>query len=121
MNINDVLLLALVGLTAGFLSGMMGIGGGIVIVPALVLIMGMTQHQAQGTSLAVLLFPVGFLAVLNYYKNGYIDLKIAGILILTFIIGGYFGSLLSLQIPEKLLRKIFSIFFILVSIRMFFK
>lgn len=121
MNLNIIILLIIIGLSAGFLSGLLGIGGGIIIVPALVLLLGMTQHEAQGTSLAVLVFPAGILALMNYYKNGYVDLKVSIILILTFIIGGYFGSLVSMEIQEKVLRKIFSIFFILVAIRMFFK
>lgn len=118
MNYNDLILLILIGLFAGFVGGSLGLGGGIIIVPALVLIMGFTQHYAQGTSLVVLLFPVGLFAVYNYHKAGMINWKVAWIMMIAVVIGSYFGSLVSVQMPEKILKKIFGFFILLVSIKM---
>jgi uncharacterized membrane protein YfcA len=97
-----------------------GFGGGIIIVPALVFIFGMTQHDAQGTSLAVLLFPVGALAVLNYYKKGYVNFKFALILIVAFVIGSYFGSLISISLPDNTLKKLFGVLMLIAGIKMIF-
>src|SRR3978361_340448 len=99
MSVQTILLLAIIGLAAGILSGLIGIGGGIIIVPALVLILGFSQQEAQGTSLGLLLLPVGILAVMNYYKQGFIDVKVVGIMCVTFIFGGWLGSKLSLSLP----------------------
>jgi hypothetical protein len=120
MSINEIVILALIGLSAGIVSGMLGVGGAIIIVPALVFFFGMTQHQAQGTSLAVLLFPVGFLAFWNYYKQGYVNFKIALVVMLAFFIGGYLGSVIAVQVPEKLLKTGFGILIILLGFRMVF-
>jgi uncharacterized membrane protein YfcA len=120
MNLQTVLLLILVGLAAGALSGMVGIGGGIIIVPALVFILGFSQLQAQGTSLGLLLLPVGILAVLNYYKQGYIDVKVVGIMCVSFVLGGWLGSKFSLSIPQEMVKKIFAIVLLLVAGKMLF-
>lgn len=120
MSIHEIVILALIGLSAGIVSGMLGVGGAIIIVPALVFFFGMTQHQAQGTSLAVLLFPVGFLAFWNYYKQGYVNFKIALVVILAFFIGGYLGSAIAVHVPEKLLKTGFGILIILLGFRMVF-
>src|ERR1035437_10397032 len=89
---NQTIILLLIGLAAGLMSGMLGIGGGIIIIPALVTLLGFSQKEAQGTSLGLLLPPIGILAVLNYYKAGYLNLRAAGIMIITFIIGSYITS-----------------------------
>lgn len=120
MTLTEIFILIAVGLLAGFVGGSMGVGGGIIIVPAMVYILGLTQHQAQGTSLAVLMFPVGILAVLNYSKHGYVNYKFAAVLILTFIIGSYFGSLFSVNMPDKVLRKVFGLMMLIFGIKMFF-
>jgi uncharacterized membrane protein YfcA len=120
MNYSEIFLLLIIGLLAGIVGGSLGVGGGIVIVPSLVFLLGFSQHQAQGTSLAVLLFPVAILGVINYYKNGYVNFKFAIILIIAFVIGSYFGSLISVHLPERILRKMFGIFMLLVSLRMIF-
>lgn len=118
MTINQILLLLLTGALAGFTAGAMGIGGAIIIIPFLVFLLGMGEHAAQGTSLAVLLFPVGIFAVINYAKNGFVNYKFAAILILAFVIGSYFGSLVAVHVPEKILQKSFAILLILVGIKM---
>ena len=118
MTTSLLLLLLLLGVITGILAGMLGIGGAIVMIPALVLLMGFSQHSAQGTSLAVMLPPIGILAAYNYYKAGHVNLKFALILAAAFIIGSYFGSKLALNIPQNLLRKIFGILLLLVAFRM---
>ena len=120
MTLSNLFLLILVGLAAGFLAGTFGVGGGIIIVPALVFVFGMTQHQAQGTSLVVLLFPVGILAVWNYYKQGFVNFKFALVLILFFVIGGYFGSLFSTNISDSLLKKLFGLLMFVAGLQMIF-
>jgi len=120
MSIQTILLLAVIGLAAGVLSGMIGIGGGIIIVPALVFILGFSQQQAQGTSLGLLLLPVGILAVLNYYKQGFIDIKVVVIMSVTFVLGGWLGSKLSLSLPQETIKKIFAILLIVVAAKMLF-
>jgi uncharacterized protein len=118
MSVNEIIILAAIGFIAGIVGGSLGLGGGIIIVPALVFILGFTQHQAQGTSLAVLLFPIGILGVINYSKNGYVNYKFAIILIIAFVLGGYIGSVISIHLPAKTLKKIFGVFLLLISIKM---
>lgn len=91
MDVQTIIILSAIGLSAGILSGFVGIGGGIIIVPALIYLLGLTQHQAQGTSLFLMLPPIGILAVYNYYQSGTINFWFGGIIAITFIIGGYFG------------------------------
>ena len=105
MTFQTVLLLLLVGLLAGILSGLVGVGGGIIVVPALILILGFTQQQAQGTSLGLLLLPVGILAVWNYYQKGQIDIKVVLIMAVGFTIGGWLGSKIALSISQAALKK----------------
>jgi hypothetical protein len=120
MTIQNLIILLITGLLAGFVSGALGIGGAIIIVPFLVFFVGMTQLHAQGTSLAVLLFPVGIFAVINYARNGYVNYKYATILILAFMLGGYLGSLLSVNLSEKFLQKAFAILLLIVGAKLFF-
>jgi uncharacterized protein len=120
MTTQTVLLLIMVGLAAGILSGMVGVGGGIIIVPFLVYALGFTQLQAQGTSLGLLLLPVGILAVLNYYKAGHIDVKVVGIMCVAFVAGGWLGSKFSLSMPQETVKKIFAVVLLLVAGKMLF-
>ncbi len=115
-----VLILLLIGLFSGALSGMVGVGGGIVIVPALVYFLAFSQKEAQGTSLGILLLPVGILGVLQYYKQGQVDLRVVLIVSLAFLAGNYFGSKLALSLPDKTLKKIFAIVLIFVAIKILF-
>lgn len=110
MDTTLIITILIIGLCAGVLSGMVGVGGGLIIVPALVFFLGFSQHTAQGTSLGLLLLPAGILAVMNYYKAGHVDLKVVGLLATGFILGSYFGSKWSLSIPQETVRKIFAIF-----------
>jgi len=118
MTVQIVLLLIIIGLTAGILSGLVGVGGGIIIVPALVFFLGFTQQQAQGTSLGLLLLPVGILAVLNYYNKGQIDIRVVGIMAITFVIGGWFGSKWALTLPEKTVKRIFAVILFYSAVKM---
>ncbi|MBN2665603.1 MAG: sulfite exporter TauE/SafE family protein [Bacteroidales bacterium] len=115
-----LLTLIIIGIITGAAAGMLGIGGAIIMVPALVFIMGMSQHQAQGTSLAVMLPPIGIIAAYNYYKAGEVNLKFALILAAAFLIGSYFGSKLAINIPQHTLKKIFGLLLLLVSLKMLF-
>jgi uncharacterized protein len=110
----------LVGVIVGVISGIVGIGGGVLFIPALIWLFGMDQHKAQGTSLGALLAPVGIFAFLEYYKRGNADLRIALLLAGGFLIGGYFGAVLAQHVPELWLRRIFAIMLVLVGARMFF-
>lgn len=114
MTLSTLLLLVAIGLIAGMFSGMIGLGGAIVMIPALVLLVGMGQHQAQGTSLAVMLPPIGILAAYNYYKAGHLNLKFSLIIAAAFTIGAYLGSDIALNIPAQTMRKGFG--FILAGI-----
>lgn len=122
MNLNMMTIIGLlaIGVLAGVLSSVVGIGGGIVIVPALVFIFAMSQKMAQGTSLAMLLPPIGLLAVMNYYKAGFIDFKVTGILIVAFIAGSYIGSKFALGLEETTLKKIFGGLLLLLAVKYLF-
>lgn len=118
MTADTVMLLVLIGFSAGVLSGLVGVGGGIIIVPALIFFLGFSQHEAQGTSLGLLLLPVGILAVINYYHKGYIDIKVVGIMSVAFILGGYAGSKLALQLSQETVRKIFAVVLFYTAVRL---
>ena len=115
-----ILLYILLGLLAGVLSGLIGIGGGIEIIPALVFLAKFSQHMAQGTTLALMVPPIGLLAAWMYYKGGHVDLKVAGLICLGFFLGGFFGAKFAEAIPEITLKRIFGVAMLLVSIRMIF-
>jgi uncharacterized membrane protein YfcA len=123
MTVQLILLVITIGLFAGILSGLIGIGGGIVLVPALAYFLHYNQYQAQGTSLGVLSFPVVLVAFLKYYfdlkKQGApIDFKVVGLLAVGFIVGGYFGSTLALRLDKELLKKIFAVILFYTAFKM---
>ena len=122
MTITTILALIVIGLLAGILSGLVGVGGGIIMVPLFVIFLGLTQHNAQGLSLAVMLPPVTFLAVYNYHKagGGTIDWKVALIVSTLFIIGGFIGSKMAIQIDQKILKKIFGVVMLIVAVKLIF-
>ena len=120
MSVQTIILLVIVGLLAGILSGLVGLGGGVIIVPALVFLLGFSQHQAQGTSLGILLLPAGIFAVLNYYKKGFIDVKVVLLLFVGFLVGGWLGSKLSLSVSEATLKKIFAVALLLIAGKVLF-
>jgi uncharacterized membrane protein YfcA len=118
MTVYQIILLAIIGLIAGIFSGSLGVGGAIIVIPALVFFLGLSQHQAQGTSLAFMIPPVTLLAVINYWKQGYVNWKFALILALMFFIGAYIGSTISVNIPEKILKKLFGALLLFVAMKM---
>lgn len=120
MDSTTFLLLIAIGLVAGALGGLLGIGGGIIMIPAMIYILGMSQHQAIGTSLAVMLPPIGLFAAYNYYKAGHINLKFALIMAAAFMVGSIFSSKIAVTLPANTIRKAFSIFLVLVAAKMFF-
>ena len=120
MTITHLIILIIIGVISGLLAGVFGIGGAIVVIPALVFILGMSQHDAQGTSLAFMLPPVGILATWNYWKAGHVDWKIALVLSVTFVVGAYFGSQLSVNISDKMLRRVFGVLMLVMAVKMIF-
>lgn len=120
MSIATVLILVSIGLMAGVFSGIFGVGGAIVMIPALVYFLSLDQQMAQGTSLAVMLPPIGLFAAYNYYKAGQANIWYAVIIAATFMIGGYFGSKIALNLPENLMKKLFGVFLLLVALRLIF-
>ncbi|MGB7548363.1 MAG: sulfite exporter TauE/SafE family protein [Terracidiphilus sp.] len=111
-------LILLVGLAVGVFSGIVGLGGGILFVPALVWLLGMDQHRAQGTSLGALLAPVGLLAFMEYYRKGNADIRVAALLAVGFFVGGYFGAAGAQYVSDFWLRRIFAVTLIVVGGRM---
>jgi uncharacterized protein len=118
MSTSMLLILIAIGIVTGVMAGMLGIGGAIIMIPALVFFMGFSQQTAQGTSLAVMLPPVGIIAAFNYYKAGHVNIKFAIILAVCFLIGSYFGSKIALNLPQPVLKKIFGVLLLLVAARM---
>lgn len=115
---HNILLYLLIGLTAGIISGLIGIGGGVIIVPALIYLLGFSQHQAQGTTLALLVPPIGILAAWTYYRQGYVDLKVAIFVCLGFFVGGLLGAKVAVGLPCEVLQKLFGVAMLLIALRM---
>ncbi len=120
MATGTLIILLLIGILAGALSGLIGIGGGIIIIPALVFILGFSQQTAQGTTLALMVPPIGLLAAWSYYKDGFVDIRAAAFICVGFVLGSYFGARFATGIPQEALKKVFSIILILIAIKMFF-
>lgn len=118
MDATQLLVLVLIGLFAGILSGFIGIGGGVIIVPALIYFLGLSQFEAQGTSLAVMLPPVGIMAFYNYYTGGHVSIKFAIIIAITFIVGGYLGSKIALRLNPNVVRFIFGLIMMYIALRL---
>lgn len=120
MSLHAIVILLIVGLIAGIMGGLVGIGGGIVIVPALIYFLSFSQKEAQGTSLGILLLPIGILGVWQYYKAGYVDMRIVWLVAAGFLAGSYFGSKIALSLPQEAVKKIFAILMIAVAFKMLF-
>jgi len=120
MGISEILILLTIGLISGIVGGLFGIGGGIIIIPALIFIMGLSQHNAQGTSLAVLLLPIGILGVINYHKAGYVNYQYAALLVIAFVVGSYFGSKIAVNISAEYLKKAFGVLLLIFAVKMIF-
>lgn len=120
MNVTMFLLLVVIGLCAGFLSGILGVGGGVIMVPLMIVLLGFNQYEAQGTSLAVLAVPVTFIAAYSYYNDGYVNWKYAAIMAAFFVVGGYLGSKIAVKIDIVWLQRIFGIVLLLIGAKMIF-
>ena len=120
MDTQTLLILILIGIAAGMLGGMVGVGGGIIIVPALVFFLGFSQKMAQGTSLGILLLPVGILGVWQFYKQGYVDMRVVLIISFGFFVGSYFGSKIALSLSQETVKKVFAILMIIVAVKLLF-
>jgi len=120
MNLTEFILLIVIGFAAGVFSGTLGVGGGIVLIPALIYIFGMSQHMAQGTSLAILLPPTGILAAITYNKQGFVHWKYAIIIMFIFVLGAWVGAKLAISLPEKAMKKVFAVFILFVGAKLLF-
>jgi uncharacterized protein len=125
MDLQTIIILVITGLAAGILGGMVGVGGGIIIVPALVYFLGFSQHTAQGTSLGLIMLPVGVLGFIHYYNSCKtagepIDFKVIGLIALGFIAGSYWGSKFAVSLPQETVKKIFAVLMIVVAVKMIF-
>ncbi len=120
MDITTCIILIVIGLLAGILSGLVGVGGGILMIPLLIMFLGLTQHQAQGTALFAMLPPIGILAAMNYYKQGFVKWEYAAVIALAFVVGGYFGSKLAISLPAQTVRKVFGVIMLIGAIKLIF-
>ncbi len=120
MSLTHILGLIFLGFLAGASSGLIGIGGGVIIVPALLFIFGMSQHLAQGTTLAMLIPPVGFLAAWTYYKEGYVDIHAAGLICAGFFLGGLLGAKLANYLSNAALERVFGVAMLFIALKMIF-
>ncbi len=116
----DILLYLVLGFAAGTFSGLIGIGGGVIIIPVLIFFFGLSQHQAQGTTLALFVPPIGLLAAWTYYTQGYVNLKIAAFVCMGFFVGGLLGARIATGLSNIVLEKIFGAALLLVALRMLF-
>ena len=120
MSFSSFIILIVIGLLAGVLSGFVGVGGGLLMIPLLMLFLGLSQFEAQGTALVAMLPPIGILAAMNYFKSGYVKWEYAVVIALTFVIGGYFGSKMSLSLNPTTVRKVFGVVMFFAAIKLIF-
>jgi len=118
MEIQNALVISLIGSAAGLLSGLLGLGGAIIMIPAMAMLLGYSQQMAQGTALMMMVLPVGALAAFQYYQKGYVDVKAALIMAVFFFVGGYFGAKFATQIQQDFLKKAFAIMLVIIAIKM---
>ncbi|MGB3787190.1 MAG: sulfite exporter TauE/SafE family protein [Phormidesmis sp.] len=116
----SVLLILVLGLAVGVVSGLIGIGGGVLITPALIFLFRFSQQQAQGTTLAMLVPPIGILGAWTYYQQGYVDVRAAGLLCLGFVLGGWIGAKVAIVLPALFLKRFFGMAMLSVGVRMLF-
>ena len=120
MDITTFIILVIIGLLAGVLSGLVGVGGGILMIPLLIMLLDLTQHEAQGTALFAMLPPIGILAAMNYYKEGFVKWEYAVVIAFAFVLGGYFGSKISIGLADQTVRRIFGVIMLIGAIKLIF-
>jgi uncharacterized protein len=120
MDLHHFIIIAIIGLAAGVLGGLLGLGGAIIMIPAMVMFLGYSQQTAQGTALIMMVLPVGALAAYQYYENGYVEIKAALIMAVFFFVGGYFGARFATHIPQELLKKLFAVMLLILALKMLF-
>lgn len=120
MDVQSGIIIALIGAAAGILSGLLGLGGAIIMIPALVMFLGYSQQMAQGTTIVMMVFPVGALAAFQYYQKGFVDVKAAVILSLAFFISAYFGAKMATDIPQAFLKRAFALMLAGIAVKMWF-
>ncbi len=121
MDWQNIAVISLIGMAAGLLSGLLGLGGAIIIIPALIMLLGFSQQMAQGTALMMMVLPVGALAAFQYYQKGFVDIKAALIMAVFFFVGGYLGARFATNIPQDILKKSFAVMLVLIAVKMFFQ
>lgn len=121
MELQNAVIIALIGAAGGLLGGMLGLGGAIIIIPALIMLLGYSQQMAQGTALIMMVLPVGALAAFQYYQKGYVDIKAALIMAVFFFAGSYFGAKFTTSIPQDILKRVFAIVLVGIAIKMWFQ
>lgn len=121
MDWQNIAVISLIGMAAGLLSGLLGLGGAIIIIPALIMLLGFSQQMAQGTALMMMVLPVGALAAFQYYQKGFVDVKAALIMAVFFFVGGYLGARFATNIPQDILKKSFALMLVLIAVKMFFQ
>ncbi len=121
MDWQNIAVISLIGMAAGLLSGLLGLGGAIIIIPALIMLLGFSQQMAQGTALMMMVLPVGALAAFQYYQKGFVDVKAALIMAVFFFVGGYIGARFATNTPQDILKKSFAIMLVLIAVKMFFQ
>lgn len=120
MELQNIIILAIIGIASGILSGTMGLGGAIIIIPALVMVLGFSQQMAQGTTLMMMVLPVGAMAAYHYHQQGFVDIKASLIMGAFFFIGGYYGAKMAVNIPQDILKKVFALMLIIIAVKMLF-
>jgi uncharacterized protein len=120
MDLHQFIIIAIIGLAAGLLGGLLGLGGAIIMIPAMVMFLGYSQQTAQGTALMMMVLPVGALAAYQYYVDGYVEIKVALIMAAFFFVGGYFGARFATYIPQELLKKLFAVMLLILALKMLF-
>jgi uncharacterized protein len=118
MGLQNIIIIALLGAIAGILSGLLGLGGAVIIIPAMVMLLGYSQQMAQGTTLMMMVFPVGAMAAYQYYQQGMVNMKAALIMAAFFFVGGFVGAKFATQIPQETLKKLFAVLLIVIAIKM---
>ena len=120
ISFSTFIVLIIIGLLAGILSGFVGVGGGILIIPLLIIFLGISQFEAQGTAIVAMLPPIGILAAINYFKSGYVKWEYAAVIALTFVVGGYFGSKISLTLDAEIVKKVLGVVMLFAAIKLIF-